>query len=134
MVRRKWKVCGVCAIACGVILAVGCSEDNATAPTSYSVEYHLALLGTLTVDSLKYDDGHGSMVKVMAPPSGWMVNLAVASGGSVEAIAWGVGAPASSATLKVTWMSPSHASQADSSTINTVAVADFALDVPHRGI
>lgn len=134
MGRQGWRMVAVCAIAFGNSLAVGCSEDKATAPTSYSVEYHLALMGTLTVDSLKYDDGHGSMVKVVAPASGWMVDLAVPSGGSVEAIAWGIGAPASSATRKVTWTSPALVSQADSTTVVTVAAADFVFDIPHRGL
>lgn len=114
--------------------AASCGKNEVTGPTSYIVRYQLITTGTLTFDSVKYDDGHGALVKVAAPAGGWTSIISVAVGGSVEASAWGTGAPASSANLKIIWTASGFSTQSDSSTVTTTSPAKFSLSVAHRKI
>jgi hypothetical protein len=74
------------------------------------------------------------LVTVPHPTTPWNLSLGVDAGGTVEAHAWGLGAPASSAKLKATWTISGVSSQSDSSHVNFASPAYFTLDLARRVI
>ena len=58
--------------------------------------YRVTATGSVTVDSVKYDNGAGVLVKVTTPALPWTVNLAVPAGSTIEAHAWGTSGAGSS--------------------------------------
>ena len=113
-------------------VALACGAADPAAPTSYAVAYTLATSGPMAIDSVKYDDGHGTILKVTAPASGWTLTLTVTTGGSVQAQAWITGSGPGSAKLKVSWTHAGVSTQADSSYAVPVAAQKFALSIPHH--
>jgi len=116
-------------VACGTMLH--CASKS-TEPIRLAVSYTLSLSGSVVVDSLLYDDGHGTLVRVVPVPSGWGTLFAVVGGGSVQAVAWGTAAGAGSAKLKVTWTQSGVSSSADSSTARPSAPGHFTLSIARR--
>ena len=105
----------------------------APAPANYVVAYELTANFGAPFDSVKYDGGHGSLIKVNAPSSGWLVAVSVVTGGSVEAHAWGVASVGGqSVKLKATWTLSGVSSSSDSSGTTASAPGAFALDVAKR--
>ena len=120
-----------CALACVALLGA-CDKATPAGPSSFTVLYTLVAGGPLVVDSLKYDDGSGILVKVTAPASGWTTSLTVDAGGSVEERAWLNASGPGSAKLKVSWTVPGVSTQADSSYANPVAPQHFTLSIARR--
>jgi hypothetical protein len=59
-----------------VILALApvsfaCSNSTTT-PQNYVVAYEVTGSAGVHFDSTKYDDGYGTLIKVMTPSSGWL--------------------------------------------------------------
>jgi len=84
--RTRWTAA---AILCGVLVpTIHCGgSTNGPAVTTYRVTYQLTFNDILYLDSLKYDDGTGSLVKAIGP-TGWAHTLVLVPGSSVEAFAW----------------------------------------------
>jgi hypothetical protein len=117
-----------------VLTAVlGACSKTATGPSTYAVAYELTASAGVSFDSVKYDDGHGTLIKVSAPSSGWLKAISVASGGTVEAHAWVV-ASGGGQTVKLTatWTLSGVSTNADSSGTTTSAAGTFALDIAKR--
>ena len=115
-------------------VSFACSKTT-TAPLDYLVTYEVTGSARAHFDSTTYDDGHGTLIKVTTPSSGWFVSLNVTSGGSVEAHAWGTdSAGAQWAKLKGTW-TPSAGSTVSDSTVGACTCGTsgtFALSVNKR--
>ena len=124
----------IAAVGAAAIAAVvqGCGESTPAGPGRFVVTYRLDTTGSVAVDSVTYDDGHGVMLKVSLPATGWTLSLGVDAGGSVEAHAWGLGAAASSAQLKATWTGSGSSLQSDSSHVTFSAPQHFTLALAHR--
>jgi len=103
-----------------VILALAsvsfaCSKST-NSPQDYVVAYEVTGNAGVHFDSTKYDDGHGTFIKVMTPSSGWLVSVNAASGGSVEAYAWGTDSSGVQwAKIKATWTPSVGSAMSDSS-------------------
>jgi len=119
------------ALACGAFLSA-CGKATPAGPASFTVLYTLVTSGPLVVDSLKYDNGSGALLKVTTPASGWTASLTVNAGGSVEGVAWVNASGPGSATLKVSWTVAGVSSQADSSFANPATPQHFTLSIAHR--
>jgi hypothetical protein len=110
-------------------------SSSPTGTSNYAVAYELTVTGAMTFDSVKYDDGHGNLIKVNTPANGWLVSVSVASGGSIEAHAWGVAvAGGQTAKLKVTWTLSGVSTASDSSLAPVSAPGAFFLNVAKRQI
>jgi hypothetical protein len=115
-------------------IALACGPADPAAPIVYDVAYTLTTSGPMAIDSAKYDDGHGTLIKVIAPASGWTLPLTVMTGGSVQAQAWITGSGPGSAKLKVSWTHAGISTQADSSFALPVAAQKFTLTIPHHAL
>jgi hypothetical protein len=121
------RLVGTAVMLLGILIA--CS-NTPTSPASYVVAYEVTATAGASYDSVTYDDGHGSFVKVNVPSSGWLVAESVATGGTVEAHAWGVASGGGQAVkLKATWTLSGVSSSSDSSGTTTSAPGRFTLDV-----
>lgn len=121
------------------LLLTACGGGTDAGPLTYTVTYRLDLTGGIAIDSVKYDDGHGALVKVATPASApgsatWVQSISATQPASVEARAWGQGAPGSTAKLKITWTISGVSSISDSSTVATSAPGQFSLTVTKRTI
>ena len=118
----------VAAVALGAAVA-SCSNAS-TSLATYVVAYEITASGGLLVDSVKYDDGHGTFIKVNGPSNGWLVTVSAATGGSVQASAWcratGSG---QAAKLKATWTQSGVSSFSDSSYTSASGPGAFTLAV-----
>jgi hypothetical protein len=74
------------------------------------VTYAVAHTGTLSVDTVWYDDGTGALQRVVALPVNWSTSVTVANGGSYEIYAdFYSAAPAKgSMFLRVQWYPVGH--------------------------
>ena len=111
-------------------LLASCGGDT-TAPMVYIVQYRLNLFG-VTMDSVTYDNGHGTFVKIAQPQDGWTATLNVTSPGAVEAHGWGYGGATGTAKLKETWTLNGVSTESDSATASIASglSVPVALDVP----
>lgn len=108
----------------------GCQDTTRSAANRYFLHYELSLTGAATMDSVRYDDGSGAFVKVLAPPSGWQVLTSALAPGSVEVRGWGTGATGSIVTLREQWSHVTGSGSAwDSATVVTTAPGVFSLSV-----
>lgn len=113
------KAMVVTALAVG---AFACGSDSPSAPSGYTVLYRLSQTGTVVWDSLQYDDGSGTMIKVSSPSSSWSTQLMLPGGSSVEARAWGTAFSGSTAVLRAEWVLSGVASFADRDSVGTSSV------------
>jgi hypothetical protein len=113
-----------------VLAAASCSSS--TDIGGYTVTYRVNTVGVATIDSLKYDNGAGTMVKVTAPSTTYSVSLTVAVGASVEAHVYALGTAAGSAKAVVVWMTATGTLAGDSTSATTVAATRFTMDLAHR--
>jgi hypothetical protein len=105
------------------VLAAGCSSGTLIDPEAqYTVTYSLEFSGPTIIDSIRYDNGNGTMLKVGRLEGDWALVLELQGGQSVRATAWGEMDARGSAELAVTWespgMSPGSASEAVSKDAN----------------
>jgi len=115
----------------GVVLMVAsCAES--TDIGGYTVTYRVNTVGVATVDSVKYDNGTGTLVKVTAPATTWTVNFVVPSGSTVEAQAWAQGTAAGTAKLAVIWMTKPGALAGDSTSAATAAGTALTMSLAKR--
>jgi hypothetical protein len=120
------------ALAVLVAAGGGCGEEPPAGPAPFSVSYAVSGVGAITIDSVKYDDGGGTLIKVTAPPADWVVRLTVPAGGSVQAQAWGLATSPASAKLKVVWSRGGVDPGADSSFTSTSGPGGVLLVIPPR--
>lgn len=117
---------------CGA--AAACSSSGPTAAT-YTVSYHLTASSQVTFDSVMYANSEGSLVKVIAPSSAWVVVQSDSSGSYIQAAAWGSSVSGGqSAKLTMTWTQSGVSTAADSSIAVISAPGSFALTIPRRRI
>jgi hypothetical protein len=113
------------------LLAACGGSDGGTAPDTYVVQYRLTQIG-VTIDSMKYDNGHGIFIKVIPFTDTTVATMSVASIGTVEAFVWGTGGPTGSVKLKESWTLSGVSVQADSATITTTSPVVFSLHAPQH--
>jgi hypothetical protein len=131
---RSRPVCGSAILALAAV-SFACSNKATTPPLDYLVTYEVTGSAGSHFDSTTYDDGHGTLIKVTTPSSGWLVSFNVASGGSVEAHAWGTDSAGSQwAKLKGTWTPSAGSTVSDSSVAASSGNGSgtFALSVNKR--
>ncbi len=115
-----------------LVALVGCS--NGTDVGGFQLTYRTVLAGIATIDSLKYDNGTGTLVKVTAPAANFAVSVSVAPGATVEAHLFGKGTAAGTAKFVAVWMTATGAVSGDSVTATTAAATAFTVDLPSRHI
>jgi hypothetical protein len=120
------------ALAALVALGAGCGAEPPVGPAPFSVSYAIYAVGAITIDSIKYDDGTGTLIKITAPPAGWAAQLTVPAGGSVQAQAWGLATSPATAKLKVVWSRSGVNPGADSSYTSTSGPGGVLLMIPPR--
>ena len=131
---RATPVCGSAILALAAV-SVACSNKTTTPSLNYVVTYEVTGSAGSQFDSTTYDDGHGTLIKVTTPISGWLVSFNVTSGGSVEAHAWGTESAGSQwAKLKGTWTPSAGSTVSDSSVASSSGGGSgtFALSVTNR--
>ena len=114
-----------------LLAGAGCSSDSGQAPVALTVTYKFT--GTAIADSIKYDDGSGTLVKVTTPTLPWTAILSASAGSTVEAHAWGTVAQASSVMLSAKW-SGGYVTDADTAVFVASASGPFTLGVAKRHI
>ena len=106
--------------------------------TGTAVTYALSLSGVSSIASVSYDDGHGNLVTVSNPASGWTVSVPVTRGASsVEAHARGTLPGRTSATLTAHWQFPGQPAENEVETetnVNATQVQSLTLDVRKRAL
>jgi hypothetical protein len=118
----------------GLALAVA-SCDSTTAIGGYTVTYRVGIdsTGVATFDSVKYDNGAGTMVKVATPAATWAVSQVLGVGATVEGHVWAKGATANhTAKFVVVWMTATGALAGDSTSHAVADTTHFALDLAKR--
>lgn len=116
-----------------LLLLIGCGEIP-SAPT-YLVAYTLSGTFRITFDSLVYENAAGTLVKVVAPDSGWGAALSAPSGSYVQARAWAQATQGGErAVLTARWTISGVSTAADSSFTTTSAPGAFTLTVVRRTI
>jgi hypothetical protein len=137
MRRHPLHLC-VWAVPLGAALAIAACSSS-TDFGGYTVTYRVGIdsVGIATIDSVKYDNGMGTTVKVtgpaVTPTAPYAVSLTVSPGASVEAHAYMSGVTAGhTAKFVVVWMTATGALSGDSTTATTAAATKFVLDLSKR--
>ena len=119
------------------LVIAGCSSS--TEIGGYTVTYRIGIdsTGIATIDSVKYDNGTGTFVKVtnpaVTPTAPWAVTVTLPPGASIEGTAYLSGVVAAhTAKFVVLWMTATGALSGDSTSATTAAAAKFALTLAHR--
>lgn len=119
------------------LAAAGCSSS--TDVGGYTVTYRVGIdsTGIATIDSVLYDNGTGTMLKVTAPSVTatlpWAVSMVVAPGASVEGHAYMSGVTAGhTAKFVAVWMTATGALSGDSTSATTAAATKFTMDLAKR--
>jgi len=122
----------------GFALAIGaCSSSTDIGGYTVTYRLHVDSLGIATFDSLKYDNGTGTFVKVTPSVASvlvpWSVSLTVSPGASVEGHVWAKGV-ANNHNLKfvVVWMRATGALAGDSTTHTVSGTGAFTMDLTKR--
>ena len=123
--RSTWIVAVILALA-----VAGCTAS--TGVGGYTVTYRVNATGIATLDSAKYDNGTGTLVKVNTPSATWTVNFTVPTGSTLEAHVWGTGTAAGSAKLVAIWMTATGKLAGDSTTAATTNTTKFTIDLGPR--
>jgi hypothetical protein len=89
---------------------------------------------SVVLDSVKYDNGGGTLVKVATPAITWTVTLAVPEGSTVEAHLYGHVSAGEHVKLKAQWLDPGYSTDADSTTFSSLNPTAFSIGVPKRQI
>ena len=113
-----------------LMLAAGCSGEPGGPAAQWTVLYSISVVsGTcVVVDSVKYDDGSGTIVKVTAPPNTWGHGFARPTG-SLSVQAWAGTCGPANVKLMATWTLPGVAFNADSSVAAPAAGGKFSMTV-----
>ena len=122
----------------GVALAIAACSST-TDVGGYTVTYRVGIdsAGIATIDSIKYDNGLGTLVKVaspaVTPAAPYAVSLTVSPGASVEGHAFVKGMRASHVVKFVVVWTTATGALAGDSTLHTVAdTTRFAMDLTRR--
>jgi hypothetical protein len=119
-------------IALGILVgAAACGSDAGGPPESrtYLVGYHLTLDPSLVVDSLHYRNGLRTWGPATDPIDGWSVAFSLASGDSLEAIAWLSASGPGDATLQASWTVGSD-TEAATESVSATAPGRLTLVLP----
>jgi hypothetical protein len=130
MIRRLLGLFALGALGGPVVFAAaGCGGDSST-PVTYTVLYRLETTGSVTWDWVEYDDGSGTMQRVLSPAADWATNLTATSGASVEARASGTAHGAATIVLVAEWVRSGVTSGSATDTLTAAAGVETPL-VPH---
>ncbi len=122
----------------GFALAIGaCSSSTAVGGYTVTYRLHVDSLGIATFDSLKYDNGTGTLIRVTPSVTNvaipWSVNLTAAPGASVEGHVWVKGVAANhDLKFVVVWMRTTGALAGDSTTHTVADTTHFVMDLSRR--
>ena len=115
----------------GLIVTACSSAAGPTGPDSAVVAYSVTNAFTITVDSVTYDNGHGTLVTVIAPGQNYAATLGFAIPGSIGGTVFCHGQGAT--TYRVVWTIKGQ-TRADSATANASSPGSFALELPHHSL
>ena len=120
-----------------VLAAASCSST--TEVGGYTVTYRIGIDSNTvaTIDSVKYDNGVGTLVKVTSPAvtrtAPWAVTLTVSPGATIEGHAYLSGVVAAhTAKFVAVWMTATGALSGDSTSAATAAATKFTMDLAKR--
>lgn len=110
-------------------MACGSADEGPTGPGPYLVSYRLTLDSTLVVDSLQYRNGLREWGPATAPDDGWTVAFSLASGDTLEAIAWLSASGPGEATLETSWTGGSS-TKGSSQSVTAAGPGHLVLALP----
>jgi hypothetical protein len=111
----------------------GCGAGGASAPSEATVYYSVSSTGAAAFDSVFYDDGHGTMVKVVSPSLTWNKGFAFTQPGSIEARLYVHALGSGKSTIKVVWTIGTETFY-DSSFATAPSASHITLVLPHHAI
>jgi hypothetical protein len=122
----------------GAALAIAACSSS-TDIGGYTVTYRVGIDSNTvaTIDSVKYDNGAGTLLKVASPAvtktAPWVVTLTVSPGATIEGHAWLSGVVAThTASFVVVWMTATGALAGDSTSAPTAAATKFTMNLVKR--
>ncbi len=136
MASSSRRLCLVMVLAAGALSACGGSGGGSNGPATAGISYLASTSSSPAVvfDSVTYDDGHGTLIKVNAPGTTWTKTFSTTIPASAEAHLYGHSTGAGSARLVVNW-STGSANAGDSTTATIPgATAHWHADIPHHAI
>jgi hypothetical protein len=137
MRRHPLQLCAG-TVLLGVALAIAACSST-TEIGGYTVTYRIGIDSNTvaTIDSVKYDNGTGTLLKVTGPAvtktAPYAVSLTVAPGATVEGHAFLSGVVAGhTAKFVVVWMTATGVLAGDSTSATTAAATKVTMDVAKR--
>jgi len=137
MRRHPLHLCAWPVLLGAALVTAACSST--TDVGGYTVTYRIGIdsNAVATIDSVKYDNGTGTFVKVTSPAvtqtKPWAVTLTVSPGATIEGHAYLSGVVAThTANFVVVWMTATGALSGDSTSATTAAATKFAMDLTKR--
>jgi hypothetical protein len=122
----------------GVALAIAACSSS-TDIGGYTVTYRVGIDSNTvaTIDSVLYDNGAGTLLKVTSPAvtktAPWAVAVTVSPGATIEGHAYLSGVVAThTAKFVVVWMTSTGGLSGDSTSATTAAATKFVLDLSKR--
>jgi len=116
-----------------LVAIAGCSEIADVG--GHIVTYRVNMAGTGTVDSVLYDNGTGTFVKVTAPSASASITVTVKNGGSVEAHIYARGtATPGAAKFAALWMTSTGIIEGDSVMWTTATATPVQQNIAKRVI
>ncbi len=118
-----------------VLAAIGCGGDSGGTggPDSATVAYSITASPDLGLDSVKYDNGSGTLVKENSPGNGWIKSQSFRLPGSVEGILFIHATSPGSVTFRVLW-TIDGATSGDSATVQLNGAGFTTLPLPHHSL
>ena len=119
----------------GTVAACGGGGGGSSGPATAGISYAatLSLATDMIFDSVTYDGGHGTMVKVNTPAPDWTYTFSTTIPASVEAHLYGHATNPGSAKIKVTWTT-TGGTFSDSGTVIVSSATVWHADLPHHSI
>jgi hypothetical protein len=115
------------------VAPAGCGTSDPSVAATAGVSYRISTNDALTIDSVFYDDGHGTMVKVLNPAVNWSTTRSFSLPGSIEAHLYATAVGPASAKLHVAWTT-ADGDSSDSASNSIPGAGQFHVDLPHRAI
>jgi len=120
--------------AASPLLAASCVNNATTAPppppATYLVSYGLSGTAGIAFDSVKYENEHGGVITVVAPPIGWSVSVVAPAGTYAHAAAWARAlAGGQSITLTATWTAAGRGTTDRSTIVEIATPGPFGVDI-----